>query len=100
MTRHDLETTCRIPREELTGLLETMATFDKQRVTSPVIAAVSPEALDEPAVVHSAVPPELQITFRPSSVRSTMNVRRNRLPVIAIAFAVTLALGLAMLMVA
>ncbi|NVB82746.1 MAG: hypothetical protein HOV81_30495 [Kofleriaceae bacterium] len=101
MMRPDLETTCRISRDELSGLLETMATFDKQRITAP-LAAVSPEPepIDEPAVIHSPALPRFQITFRPSSVRSTMNVRPRSIPVIALSFAVSLALGLACLIVA
>ena len=39
----NLEVTCRIPREELAGLLNTMTPFEQQRITAEMEVAKAPE---------------------------------------------------------
>lgn len=70
----DLETTCRMPRDELLGLLNTMTPVDQQRITAEFAAP--------------AVPAELVVRFRQPAQLT------RRLYVIGASFCVALALGL------
>lgn len=71
----NMETTCRIPREELLGLLNTMTPHDQQRVTAEM-QAVSP-------------PSDLVIRFKQPG-----RMTRMRMLVIGASFFVSFALGL------
>lgn len=71
----DLETTCRIPRDELLGLLNTMTPVDQQRITAEFAAPV--------------VPADVVVRFREPA-----QLTRTRLYVIGASFCVALALGL------
>jgi hypothetical protein len=72
----NMETTCRIPRDELLGLLNTMTPHDQQRITAEM-QAVSP-------------PSDLVIKFR----EPTKKITPTRMFVIAASFAVSFGLGL------
>ncbi len=118
--RQELETTLQIPRDELLGLLNTMDAVEKQRITARFPAVVPdavPDLIDEavahvaavstPAPIHAPALAELQLPVHVtppgtgvSVGRTTLTMFRPRLPVIAISFAVTLALGLVALIVA
>jgi len=71
----NLETTCRMPRDELLGLLNTMTPIEQQRITAEIQAA-------EP-------PAELAIRFR-----TPRAVSMRRLVVIGASFVVAFAVGL------
>ena len=72
----NLETTCRIPRDELLGLLNTMTPIEQQRITAE-FAAVSP-------------PADLVITFK----QPKSKLPRMRIAVISASFCVSFALGI------
>lgn len=72
----NLETTCRIPRDELLGLLNTMTPIEQQRITAE-FAAVTP-------------PADLVITFKQPKAKLT----RTRVAVIGASFCVSFALGI------
>jgi hypothetical protein len=72
----NLETTCRIPRDELLGLLNTMTPIEQQRITAE-FAAVAP-------------PSDLVITFRQPKSKLT----RARIAVIGASFCVSFGLGI------
>jgi hypothetical protein len=76
----DLETTCRIPRDELLGLLNTMTPVDQQRITAEFAAP--------------AMPAELVVRFRQRA-----QLTRTRLFVIGASFCVAFALGLVIAMI-
>jgi hypothetical protein len=72
----NMETTCRIPREELLGLLNTMTPHDQQRITAEMQAVT--------------VPADLVIKFKEPAKKITTG----RMFVIAASFAVSFGLGL------
>lgn len=72
----NLETTCRMPREELLGLLNTMTPHDDQRVTAEM-----------PAV---APPADVVVRFKEPASR----IAPARMFVMAASFAVSFGLGL------
>ena len=72
----NMETTCRIPREELLGLLNTMTPHDQQRITAEMQAVT--------------VPADLVIKFK----EPTKKITTGRMFVIAASFAVSFGLGL------
>src|SRR5690349_3949785 len=75
----EIENTCRIPRDELLGLLNTMTPFEQQRITAEMPAVELPaEIVDEIAAeladeMPAAPPPaDLVIKFRePSRMKLT-----------------------------
>ena len=73
----NMETTCRIPRDELLGLLNTMTPHDQQRITAEM-QAVSP-------------PADLVIKFKEPKAKT---ITPGRMFVIAASFAVSFGLGL------
>ena len=75
----NLETTCRIPRDQLLGLLNTMSPIEQQRITAEMPAA--------------DLPPELAIRFRRPG-----RFTRARMAVIAASFGISFAVGLAFAM--
>jgi hypothetical protein len=74
MEDEDQENTCRIPREELLGLLNTMDPIEQQRITAEIPVQTPP--------------PEIVVIFRDPS-HST----RARVLVIAASFCLTFAIG-------
>jgi hypothetical protein len=84
----DIENTCRIPREELLGLLNTMTPFEQQRITAEM-AAVQPPEDGEQETPAAALPADLVIKSRP-----LLTLTRTRLFVIAASFALSFGLGL------
>lgn len=60
--REDVETTSRIKREELLGLLNTMTPMSEQRITAEMVAVVEPAPDDEPAPTSQAAPESLKTT--------------------------------------
>lgn len=73
----NMETTCRIPRKELLGLLNTMTPHEQQRITAEM-PVVSP-------------PSDLVIKFREPAQKV---LTKTRIFVIAASFAVSFGLGL------
>jgi hypothetical protein len=85
----NLETTCRIPRDELLGLLNTMTPHDQQRITAEMPAVMPPE--DDNGETQAGAPPaDFVIKFKQPAKKITPT----RMFVIAASFAVSFGLGL------
>jgi hypothetical protein len=92
--REDLETTCRMQRDELARLLDTINPVAEQRITARMPAVVPIEdALDVETALASS--PSFSIKFKPPTVSSRFY--QSRAVIVVGSFTVTLAGGLALL---
>lgn len=86
----DIETTCRIPRSELLGLLNTMEPTENQRITAEM-PAVEPPADEPPTVETPAVEPPAELVIR---FKEATKLNYGRAVVIGASFVLSFAVGL------
>lgn len=89
----ETEITCRIPRETLVGLLDTMDPIENQRITAEIPVAVPLEPDDSERITAEiqavAMPAELVIRFNEAT-----SLNHARMVVILASFVVALWVGL------